>query len=127
MKAHFVTFYSPGTFVAEETEKPIASWDVAKAQKMATRIKERYNAIPYGFRFTTRERGPKDLDSKVVKTSGMYFINCRRRTLAELEKENDPKKHILLSNMRINKWDSIVETVKGWKFTQPVREGDTVL
>jgi len=42
MKKHFVHFLSPGTFVAEETSKPIASWSVEKAVKMAREITERH-------------------------------------------------------------------------------------
>ncbi len=44
MQKHFVTFYSPGTFVSEETTNPIGSWDVAAAMKMAHGIVERYAA-----------------------------------------------------------------------------------
>jgi len=29
IQKHFVTFYSPGTFVAETTEKPIKSWSAS--------------------------------------------------------------------------------------------------
>jgi hypothetical protein len=35
VKQHFVTFYSPGTFFAETSEKPIDSWDVEKAKDEA--------------------------------------------------------------------------------------------
>ena len=56
MKAHFVTFYSPGTFVAETTTKPIPSWDVDLAVAMASDIRERHGALAYGFRFSTRAR-----------------------------------------------------------------------
>ena len=42
MKAHFVTFSSPGTFVHEETTKPIGSWDTEKAIEMAREITERH-------------------------------------------------------------------------------------
>lgn len=67
MKKHFVTFFSPGTFVSETSEKPIDSWDVDTAVEMSTQILERHGARPYGFRFSTRERGQEDLDSKVTK------------------------------------------------------------
>ena len=80
MKKHFVTFLSPGTFVAEESTKPIDSWDVDKAVKMARSIKERHNARPYGFQFSTRERGPDDLDSKVTKQSGVYWLGGKVET-----------------------------------------------
>ena len=108
MKKHFVTFLSPGTFFAETTTKPIDSWDVDKAVEMARTVKERYNARPYGFRFSTRERGPDDLDSKEVKTSGVYFLGGKIETLKEVEARNDPKEEILRSNMRCNGWKKIV-------------------
>jgi len=73
VKVHFVRFYSPGTFVAEQTEKLIESWDVEKAKEMARNIKERYGACPYGFQFTTRERSGTDLDSHESAHSPMYF------------------------------------------------------
>jgi hypothetical protein len=127
MKKHFVTFYSPGTFMAESSTKPIEGWDVEAAKAMAEKVTERYNAIPYGFQFTTRERGSDDLDSKEVARSPMYFINCKVETLAEVEARNDPKESILLSNMRGNCYDRIAVTTKGWKWTQPIGANDVVL
>ena len=47
MNKHFVTFYSPGSFVAETTTREIESWDIRKAQEMADKISERYDATPY--------------------------------------------------------------------------------
>ena len=94
---------------------------------MARGIKERYNARPYGFRFSTRERGPDDLDSKVTKESGVYYIGCKVETLAEVEKRNDPKEEILRSNMRCNGWKKIVTTTSGWRWTQQLGKGDKVL
>jgi hypothetical protein len=127
MKKHFVTFYSPGTFVAETTEHPIDDWDVKHAQKMASKIKERYDATPYAFQFSTRERRESELDSKVTKKSSMYYINCKVETLKEIEARNDPKEQILRSNMRCNGWDKIVRTTKGWGWTQPLEPTDVVL
>lgn len=127
MEKHFVTYFSPGTFVAEQSSMPIDSWNVGKAQEMAGAVSERYNATPYGFQFTTRGRGPDDLDSKVIATSPMYYINCKVETLEEIEARDDPKESILRSNMRCNGWDRIVVTTKGWKWTQPLRAGDVVL
>lgn len=46
MKAHFVHFRSPGTFFAEESTRPIESWDTDKAVEMAREIKERHGARP---------------------------------------------------------------------------------
>jgi len=127
MKAHFVTFFSPGTIMSEETTKPIDSWDVDAAVKMAHKIVERYNARPYGFQFSTRERGAKDLDSKVTKRSGMYYLGGRIETLAEVEARNDPKEEILRSNMRCNGWDKIVVNENSWRWTAPWRATDTLL
>jgi len=127
MKQHFVHFLSPGTFVAEETVKPIKAWDEKLAVAMARSIKERYNARPYGFQFSTRERGDKDLDSKEVKRSGTYYLGGKVETLAEVEARNDPKEDILRSNMRDNGWNKIVTNTNSWRWTQPLRKGDKVL
>ena len=127
LEKHFVTFYRPGTFVAETSEKPIDSWDVEAAKKMAEGITERYNATPYAFRFSTRSRGEDDLDSHVTKTSPMYYLNCKVVTLAEIKKRKDPKDTILISNMECNKWDKVVQSVKGWAWSQPLEKGDVVL
>jgi hypothetical protein len=130
MEKHFVTFYSPGTFVAEVTMKDIASWDVEKAQKMAAKIEERYGATPYGFRFSTRGRGPDDFDSRELRSSGMYYLNGRIRTLAQVKARKFPRENILICNMESNGWDKIVEKkpeAPGWMWTQPLQAGDVVL
>lgn len=128
MKRHFITFLSPGTFVAESTTKPIDSWSVEKAVKMAKSIKERYNATPYGFYFTTRSRKKDELDSSVEKTSPTYYLpHCRVETIEDVRERNDPKERILLSNMECNHYDRIVRTTKGWLWTQPLNEEDVVL
>ena len=127
IEKHFVTFYSPGTFVAEETTKPIERWDTAQAQDMAAEITERYGATPYGFRFSTRSRGDSDLDSSESSRSCMYYINCKVETLEEIEARNDPQERILCENMRCNNWPAIVTATKGWKWSQPLCEGDVVL
>lgn len=128
MQKHFVTFYSPGTFVSETSTKEIDSWDVQVAQRMAASIEERYGAKPYGFRFSTRTRGPDDLDSTVTATSPTYYLpHCKVETLEEIEARNDPKESILRSNMRGNGYDRIVVTTEGWKWTQPLSANDVVL
>jgi len=128
MQKHFVTFMSPGTFVAEQTEKPIDSWDVKTAQEMAEKITERYGAKPYCFYFTTRERKNNELDSREIKRSPKYYLShCKVETLAEVKKRNDPKEKILLSNMECNGYKKIVTTTTGWKWTQPFNEDDIIL
>lgn len=128
MEKHFVTFLSPGTFVAEDSTKPIDSWDVTKAQKMGKSVEERYGAIPYAFYFTTRKRGKDDLDSKVAKRSSTYYLpHCKVETLADVKMRNDPKESILRQNMECNGWNRIVTTTKGWKWTQPLEKNDVLL
>ena len=128
MEAHFVTFLSPGTFMAEDTTKPIESWDVKAAQKMAEAITERHNAIPYAFYFTTRTRSDNELDSKESKRSPTYYLpHCKVETLAEIKKRNDPKESILVSNMECNGYKRVVTTTKGWRWTQPLGKNDVVL
>ena len=127
MEKHFVTFFSPGTFVSEDTTLPIASWDVDTAVQMAGTISERYGARPYGFRFSTRGRGAEDLDSKVVKQSGIYYLGGRVETRAEVEARNDPKEDILRANMRCNNIERIIINDNSWCFTGELHDGDVVL
>lgn len=127
IEKHFVVFESPGTFLAETTAKPIDSWDVEQAKKLAHDIVERYNATPYGFRFITRTRGPEDLDSHVSARSGMYYLGGEIQTLAEIEAANRPEDKILLCNMRANKWNRVISNCNSWPITLPLTEDDTVL
>ena len=127
MKKHYVIFYSPGSFVAEETRKEIDSWSVPKAKAMAHGIKERHGATPYGFRFVTRERGGKDFDSKEVKRSGMYYFGGKIWTLAELKARNNSKDRTLIWNMDNNNWSKVVINTNSWKWIQPLEKGDRVL
>ena len=110
MQQHFVTFYSPGTFVAECTELPIASWDIELALTMSTTIHERYDATPYGFRFSTRARTAEDLDSTVTSRSPFYYIVGTVETVEQIEARNDPTEAILRSNMRNNGFKRVIVT-----------------
>ena len=127
MEAHFVTFYSPGTIVAETTTKPIPSWDVDLAVAMASDIRERHGARAYGFRFSTRARSNEELDSKQVAQSPMHYIGGRVETLAEVESRNAPDEETLRWNMRTNKYDRIWIATEGWSWTQPLGDDDVVI
>ena len=127
MKKHFVIFYSPGTFVSETTEREIDSWDVEQAMSMARTVRERHGATPYGFRFTTRSRADNELDSKVTERSNMYFLGGKIRHLDFIILENKPDEQILISNMRNNGWDRVIENSNSWKITQPLEKDDVVL
>ena len=126
LQKDFVTFYSPGTFQAEMTTMPISSWDEEEAIEMSKSIVERYDARPYGFRFTTRGREDDELDSRELARSGMYYINGVVKTLEELEAK--PKGNsTLISNMKNNKWDKVVETASPYKWTSPFNNGDKIV
>lgn len=127
IQKHFVTFNSPGTFLAEQTTKEIDSWDTEKAIEMSRDIKERYGALPYGFYFTTRSRGKDDLDSKVSATSGMYYLGGEIFNLEQIKAKNDPDDRTLISNMEHNGWNQVVVNTNSWKWTQPLNENDVIL
>ena len=127
MEKHFVTFYSPGTFVSETTTRDIPAWDVELAKEMASTVFERHGARPYGFEFTTRGRGPNDLDSKVIAKSGTYFLGGVIETYEQVVARNDPEERILRDNMRANGWDKIITNTNSWRITRPFEEGDFLL
>lgn len=127
MKRNFVIFFSPGTFMAEESERPIATWDVPTAVTISRTITERYGAKPYGFCFITRSRTAKELNSRVEKQSPMYYLGGTVLTLQDVESRNDPRDHILLSNMRNNGWDRVIQNDNSLRWTQPLEPTDVVL
>ena len=120
MKKHFVVFMSPGTLFHETTSKEIDSWDVEKAKQMATGISERYGATPFGFYFTTRSRGAKDLDAKVTATSPTYFLGGKVETLEEVKARATKEDSILIGNMECNGWNRIITNTNSWKVTIPI-------
>ena len=126
MEKNFVVFCSPGTFVAEQDTKEIESWNVEEAIEMAKSIKQRHGAYPYGFYFITRGRRQNELDSRIRKTSGIYYLGGTVKTLEDVKAENDPGNRILISNMECNKWDRVIVT-NGWGWTLPLEKGDIVL
>lgn len=80
---HYVRFFSPGTFVKEESQKAIESWDVPLAVRMSQSITERHGATPFGFEFTTqlegdpisdRRGGVLEVVPKQLASSGVYFL-----------------------------------------------------
>ena len=127
MKQHFVTFYSPGSFVNEETTKPIDKWDINQAKEMALTIIERYNATPFAFEFSTRQRKKKDLDSKEIERSPRYWLGGKIETLAEVEARATEKDTILVSNMRNNGYKKVITNNNSWKYTAPFKDDDIVL
>ena len=120
---HYVTFYSPGSFVLETTTKEIDVWSVDLAVYYAKKIKERHGAIPYGFSFKTKESD--GWSSKTVKESGMYYLGGRLLTIDDIPdtKENS----ILRDNMRFNNYEYVIENINSWKITLPFHKDKDIL
>lgn len=127
MEKHFVTFYSPGTFVAEGTTKEVPAWDIDLAVAMSADIRERHSARPYGFQFTTRAREEHELDSRIVRTSGMHYLGGKVETVDEVRARGLDSERILLANMEGNGWPRIWRSTVGWQWTQPLRDEDVVI
>ncbi len=127
----YVVFFSPGSFVAESSEREISEWSTAEAVRMAATITERYGAMPYGFRFEKRlavevEPGKfADVKQAPIAKSRMHYICCKVETLAQLQARADANERILVSNAESNGWKAIVTTTKGWRWSQPF-QGDDV-
>ncbi len=133
-KEHRVVFYSPGTFVQEETERPIESWDTKIATQMAVSITERYGAKPYGFVFSTVVTagavpdgfgGELEVRPRQLEASGTHFINGRVRTIDDVRREEPDS--ILLSNMECNRWPLVVETRNSYRHVAVFEEGHTIV
>lgn len=147
---HYVTFYSPGTFVAEESCKPISNWNIAEALVMRLTATERHGAKPlmrltgterhgakpYGFRFETRTEADPVPDGhggwlrvtgRADKTSGIHFIDGVVETLETIKQRAKPDEEILLANMECNGWPAIVTTINGFKSIQPLQRDDLVV
>lgn len=122
MIKHYVTFYSPGTFMPEETTKEIESWDIKKAKDMANNIVERYNSRPYGFMFTTRSRGTKDFDSKKSDESKFYFLPGGTLYTGEefCKKFTDKEHEIARFNIKTNGINKIYVIDTPFRSTLPV-------
>lgn len=127
IRRHFVHFYSPGTFFNEETTKEIDSWDIEKACYTAHGITERYGATPYGFSFSTSERGPQDWEPHEIARSGIYYLGGCILTLEFIKGRNDPNDRILISNMEGNGWSRVIENRNSWKCVRPFAKDDVLL
>jgi hypothetical protein len=130
MIKHFVRFFSPGTLLSEQTDKPVKKWDTKEALKILPNIEERYGAKPYGFCFVTYARGDEDLDSKQTACSGMYYIDAKVETYEEIVKRNLPEEDVLRSNMKINEIKKVVTNgpnSKTYHFCVPLEDEDVIL
>ena len=123
----FVSFLSPGSFISEKTTIEIDDWCALKAEKMATEIRERHGAKPYGFYFTTRERKQTDFDSKEIERSGVFHMGGTVLSLAEVKSRDNEKDSILISNMECNEWSHIIENTNSYLHVSILNENDIVL
>jgi hypothetical protein len=116
MTQHYVKFLFPGSFWPEEQSKKISSRD------------EKFD-IPkecFAYEFYDREEG--ELNGELVygeikNKSGRHYFG-EVLTAKEVE-EKYPDSRILLTNMRVNNWETVVRTRRG-NF-QPLAENDVVL
>jgi hypothetical protein len=90
-------------------------------------IIERYSAVPFCFRFSTRSREEDELDSRETAHSPMYYLGGQITTIEEVRQRADPSERILLSNMECNGYDRVVVNTNSWKWTAPLEPGDVVL
>jgi len=135
VRKHAVTFLSPGTFVHEQTTRAIDAWDTAQAATMASSIKERYGAKPFGFYFTTDivgedmpdgEGGKLKVQPKEVARSNTYFLGGELLTYEDVVARNDKDERILCRNMLDNDYAVILVNTNSWKVSLPF-EKDSVL
>lgn len=135
-KEHFVKFYSPGTFCAEVSERPIKSWDVQQACEISKEITERHAAKPYAFVFVTYlvaddvddgHGGKMKVQPKEVKSSGYYFLGGKVSSFADVVVRNKSDEYILRTNMECNDIKAVVENCNSYKWTQPFDVDDVVV
>ena len=134
IRKHIVTFYSPGTVVSATSDRLIAEWSPGLAAQMATGIKERHGATPYGFCFRTLltadpvpdgEGGVLKVEPKAVAASGMYFLTG---TVLRYEDIPDtPDTHIIRTNMRWNGYPLVVENRNSYRSTFPFIETSVIV
>lgn len=132
---HYVTFVSPGTFVSETSEKPIAAWDTTAAVAMAETVRERYGARPYGFYFITyaeadpvSDRQGRKLRVQAEETarSPFHFLGGTIETLDDVEARNDPKEDILRTNMKYGSPIVVVNT-NSYRSVQSFEENHVIV
>lgn len=130
MRAHFVSFFGsdlgPTAGTWGESNHPIKSWDVNTAMAMARVVAERRGIVPRAFMFTTKARNANQLDSRVVKRSGYYFLGGELLTLNDVKHEM-PEEGMLISNMRRRAIKRVVVSNISCGLVEEFRDGDVLL
>jgi hypothetical protein len=107
---HYVTFYSPGTFVSETTIIEIDKWNTNEAIELSRNIKERHGATPYAFSFKTVTSD--GFDKTLKEKSGMYFLGGQILSYDDIPDTSENR--ILRSNMKNNDYDYIIKNDNSW-------------
>jgi hypothetical protein len=116
---HYVRFYSPGSLRANDWTAEVQSADPAA-------VVWPENA----YAFTLHERvdvldGPERFEGKPQQIGPTYYHpDSKVMTEAQIAAKGDPRNSILLNNMRINKWPSVIYSRRG-NWPQPY-EADKV-
>ena len=134
-KKHYVEFLFPGTFFSETSEKRISSWSIKRATTMARKVKERYEVLPYGFRFHTYlEADPVQVEGhrmkverKRLKSSGVHYITGTIRTAEEILEGTDPDEAILRSNVRCNNISAVIVNENSCRVSQSFEKDDVLV
>ena len=121
MQKHFVNLLYAGIIVSEKSSHEVSDWNISEVYEIIRSQKYK----PYGFEFITRERKDNELDSRIIKSSGTYYLGGTVLNSEQVMARRDFNTRILLSNMETNSWEYVIETVNGQFF--PFEENDILL
>lgn len=107
--------------MSETTIEEIDSWDINKAKEMSKEIVERHGAKPYAFYFTTKR------NNQELARSCNYFLGGKILTLDYIKSRNDEEDNILISNMKNNGWNRVIENCNSYRITLPLKDDDVIL
>lgn len=121
---HYVTYYYPGILFPEESTDPIASRDARAAARFAPEGAFAFTFHDKVITTTTVDGQEVTLSSKPMNKTGRYYIDAQPFTADEVAAL--PGDHeIMLSNMRANRWDTMLRCRAGnW---QPLEPGDEIV
>lgn len=123
-RKHKAIFFSPGTFVCEQTSRDIDSWDTVAAVALGADIVERHGAKPFGFQFATYliadpiadgEGGLLQVEPREVERTGTYYLGGEVLKYDDIPSTDDTR--ILLGNMKGNRYPLVIENRNSYRFT----------
>ena len=120
-KVRYARFLTPGSFVATDEIVEVDSLDPYAAV---------WPRSAYAFRLYEREdivRGDEVFKGEDKPVGPLYYHpDSKIVTREEIVARNDPRDRILLSNMEINGWPSVIFSRWG-NWPQPYRPGEDVI